>query len=55
MRDLEALKGIARDVRLDVLDLTAGPGGHVSSSFSAVEIMTALYFGGVMRYRAGPT
>ena len=34
-----------------MLDITAGPGGHVSSAFSAVEILTAIYFGGVMRYR----
>ena len=42
---------MARQLRYDVLDITAGPGGHVSSAFSAVEILTAMYFGGVMRYR----
>jgi len=42
---------IARDLRLDILEMTTRAGsGHPSSSFSAVEIVTALYFGGVMRY-----
>lgn len=53
MPDHNDLKAIARQIRLDVLDITAGPGGHVSTAFSAVEIMTALYFGGVLRYHAG--
>lgn len=52
MGDLQSLSEIARAVRLDVLNLTAGPGGHVSSSFSAVEILTSIYFGSVMRYHA---
>ena len=51
MPDIENLRSLARQLRNDVLDITAGPGGHVSSCFSAVEILTALYFGGVMRYR----
>lgn len=51
MPDLQALRELARQLRNDVLDITAGPGGHVSSCFSAVEILTALYFGDVMRYR----
>jgi transketolase len=49
---LKALKGIARDLRLDILDMTTKAGsGHPSSSFSAVEILTALFFGGILRYR----
>ena len=51
MPDSQGLKDMARQLRYDVLDITAGPGGHVSSAFSAVEILTAIYFGGVMRYR----
>ncbi len=44
---------ITRDLRLDILEMTTRAGsGHPSSSFSAVEIVTALYFGGVMRYRS---
>ncbi|MBC8446957.1 MAG: transketolase [Chloroflexi bacterium] len=51
--DLLALKQLARDLRLDVLDMTTPVGsGHVSSSYSSVEILTALYFGGILRYRA---
>lgn len=50
--DYEALKAIARELRLDVLEMTTGAGsGHPSSSFSAVEVVTALFFGGVLRYR----
>jgi transketolase len=51
MSDITSLRELARQLRIDVLDITAGPGGHVSSAFSAVEILTAMYFGGVMRYR----
>ncbi|UCE00809.1 MAG: transketolase [Chloroflexota bacterium] len=50
--DLDQLIGIARDIRLDILDMTTRAGsGHPSSSFSAVEILTALYFGGILRYK----
>lgn len=46
------LKEIARELRLDILEMTTRAGsGHPSSSFSAVEIVTALYFGGILRYR----
>lgn len=51
--DVAALAGAARDLRLDILEMTTRAGsGHPSSSFSAVEIVTALFFGGVLRYRA---
>jgi transketolase len=49
--DKEALKAIARELRLEILEMTTRAGsGHPSSSWSAVEILTALYFGGVLRY-----
>lgn len=49
----EELEEIARQLRLDILDMTTRAGsGHPSSSFSATEIATVLYFGGVLRYRA---
>lgn len=52
--DLQTLKETARQLRLDILDMTTRAGsGHPSSSFSAVEIVTALYFGGILRYRPG--
>jgi transketolase len=50
--DPSTLKEIARSLRLDILDTTTRAGsGHPSSSFSSVEIVTALYFGGILRYR----
>ena len=55
--DLEALKEVARELRLDILEMTTRvASGHVSSSYSSVEILTALYFGGpdkggILRYR----
>lgn len=48
------LQQIAKELRLDVLEMTRlAASGHPSSSFSAVEIVTALFFGGIMRYRPG--
>jgi transketolase len=49
--DLGALREAARAVRLDVLEMTARMGGHPTSCFSTVEILLALYLGGVLRYR----
>ncbi len=47
------LKDMARQLRLDILETTTNAGsGHPSSSFSSVEICTALYFGGILRYKA---
>lgn len=46
------LTDIARSLRLDILEMTTrAASGHLSSSFSAVEILTALFFGGILRYR----
>lgn len=50
--DTESIKRLAKDLRLDILDMTTKAGsGHPSSSWSAVEILTALYFGGILNYR----
>lgn len=50
--NLPALREKAKEIRLDILDMTTKAGsGHPSSSFSATEIVTVLYFGGVLRYR----
>ena len=49
---IENLQEIARAVRLDVLDMTARMGGHPTSCFSSVEILTVLYLGGVLRFKA---
>lgn len=45
------LEEIAKEIRKDIM-LTAyrGKTGHLASAFSAVEIMTALYFGGILKY-----
>jgi transketolase len=46
------LENLARHLRLDIIETTTRAGsGHLSSSFSSVEILTALYFGGILRYR----
>ena len=50
--NLDALEIIAKELRLDILDMTTkARSGHPSSSFSAVEILTALFFGGILNYR----
>jgi len=50
--DYSAIREKARSLRLDVLDMTTRAGsGHPSSCFSSVEVVTALYFGGILRYR----
>jgi transketolase len=50
--DIEELNKIARDLRLDILEMTTKAGsGHPSSSWSAVEIVTALFFGGLLNYK----
>jgi transketolase len=51
--DVDTLREIAGELRLDVLETTSRAGsGHPSSSFSCVEILVALYFGGVLKYRS---
>lgn len=48
LRELEAA---ARRLRRHIITMTTAAGsGHPSSSLSAVEVLTALYFGGVMKY-----
>ncbi len=50
-RSLADLKEIARRIRRDILTSTTTAGsGHPTSSLSGVEVATALYFGGVLRY-----
>ena len=44
--------GQGASARLDILEATTRAGsGHPSSSWSAVEIVATLFFGGVLRYR----
>ena len=45
------LEAIARRLRRDIVIATTAAGsGHPSSSLSMVEVLTVLYFGGVLRY-----
>jgi transketolase len=49
--DLDALRARAREIRKDILRMTTEAGsGHPSSSLSTAEVVTALYFGGFLRY-----
>lgn len=51
--NVQDLKELARSLRLDVLVMTTrAASGHPSSSFSSVEILTVIYFGGILRYRS---
>jgi transketolase len=50
-RSIPELKEFAKKVRKDIIRMTtAAASGHPTSSLSAVEVVTALYFGGFMRY-----
>lgn len=50
--DLEKLSAICKDVRADIVKMTAAAGsGHPGGSLSAVELLTVLYFG-VMKHKA---
>ncbi|MBI9046594.1 MAG: transketolase [Anaerolineaceae bacterium] len=49
----DALKENARDLRMDILEATTKAGsGHLSSSLSSVEILTSLFFDGILNYRS---
>ena len=50
-RDAAELEAVARRIREQIVRMThAAQSGHPGGSLSAVEILTALYFGGVMRH-----
>jgi transketolase len=52
-QDLDALRDKARIIRRHIVEmLHAAASGHPGGSLSAVEIVTALYFGGILRYDA---
>jgi transketolase len=51
--NLDALLARARKMREDIVRMTTEAGsGHPSSSLSATEVITALYFGGLLRHDA---
>jgi transketolase len=50
-RDVDALRDRARSIRRHIVEmLHEAASGHPGGSLSAVEIVTALYFGGVLRH-----
>jgi len=51
MTDIEKLKEIAKELRKDIITMVYNAqSGHPGGSLSAIDIMTVLYFGGVLRY-----
>jgi transketolase len=49
--NIDELKARAKTIREDILRMTTEAGsGHPSSSLSATEVVTALYFGGFLRH-----
>ena len=49
--DIVTLKDIAADIRRQVMIMACKAGGsHIAPAFSIVEILTALYFGGILQY-----
>jgi transketolase len=53
MTDYATLHDKAKQLRKDILRITTRAGtGHVTSSFSCVELFVALYYGGLLRYDA---
>lgn len=51
MTGLENLNNIAAKIRKELfITVYNGGGGHIGGALSSVEIMTALYFGGVLKY-----
>lgn len=52
-RDVAELKRIATDLRVDIIEtLVEAKSGHPGGSLSEIDVLTCLYFGGVLRYRA---
>ncbi len=48
---LEELKRIANRLRIDIVQMIGAAGsGHPGGSLSSVEVLTALYFGGILRH-----
>lgn len=51
VRSLEELRETSWKLSREIIDITTRAGsGHPSSSLSAIDILTVLYFGAVMRY-----
>ncbi|MEX2282622.1 MAG: transketolase [Gemmatimonadota bacterium] len=53
IRDIQLMRDRATSIRKHIVEMLAAAGsGHPGGSLSAVEIVTALYFGGFLRYDA---
>ncbi len=51
LKNINELKEKANYIRNQILDMCVRAGtGHVNSSFSCAEILTALYYGGILRF-----
>src|SRR5512133_1770612 len=51
--DIARLEDISWKLSREIIEITTKAGsGHPSSSLSAIDVLTALYFGGVMHYDA---
>ena len=51
--DIESLQQISQELRLQIIDMLVAAGsGHPGGSLSAIDMLTCLYFGDVLRYRA---
>jgi transketolase len=50
---IHRLRKKANWLRNKVLDMCIAGGGHLASAFSCVEIMVALYYGGILRFDSG--
>ncbi len=49
--DVQKLKDISRDLRVDIIRMLEAAGsGHPGGSLSAIDVLAALWFGGVLRY-----
>lgn len=42
----------AKQIRNDILNITIKNGGHLASSLSCVDILVALYYGGMLKYNS---
>jgi transketolase len=51
LKNINNLKQKAKHIRHEILDMCVRAGtGHVNSSFSATEIMVALFYGGILKF-----
>src|SRR3990172_9780873 len=48
--DVASLEKKAKRFRSRVFDMCIAGGGHLSSAFSCVEILTAVYYGGIFHF-----